>query len=115
MNLNFEHFEPMPGNFAGVNEGTPGFRRGEGAILGNTWISRCDVYFDNCSPLGRVQEAQVHIGGNSVTASFNILEDEVDIRFGADMLGAHRCCISLRPVQSFLQFESAGFTTPIIR
>ena len=64
---------------------------------------------------GRVHDAKVHIGGNSVTASFNILEDEVDIRFGGDMLGAHRCCISLRPVQSFLQFESAGFTTPIIR
>ena len=73
------------------------------------------MYFDNCSPLGRVQEAKVHIGGNSVTASFNIIEDEVDIRFGGDMLGAHRCCISLRPVQSVLKFESAGITTPIIR
>ena len=57
----------------------------------------------------------MHIGGNSVTASFNIIEDEVDIRFGGDMLGAHRCCISLRPVQSVLKFESAGITTPIIR
>ena len=57
----------------------------------------------------------MHIGGNSVTASFNIIEDEVDIRFGGDMLGAHRCCISLRSVQSVLNFESAGITTPIFR
>ena len=45
MNLNFEHFEPVPGNFAGVNEGTPGFRRGEGAILGNTLISWYRVFW----------------------------------------------------------------------
>ena len=34
---------------------------------------------------GRVHDAKVHIGGNSVTASFNIIEDFADIRWGKDM------------------------------
>ena len=44
---------------------------------------------------GRVYNAQVHVGGNSVTASFNIIEDVADIRWGRDMLHKNGCILNM--------------------
>ena len=61
---------------------------------------------------GRVHDAKVHIGGNSVTASFNIIEDFADIRWGKDMLKKNSCNIDMG--ENVLGLNSMAITTPIV-
>ena len=52
----------------------------------------------------------MYIGEKSVTASFNIIKDEVDIRFGSDMLDKNSCTIMMG--RNMLGFNDMAITTP---
>ena len=58
-------------------------------------ISLCVFYLTTSVLPGRVYNAQVHVGGNSVTACFNIIEDVADIRWGRDMLHKNGCILNM--------------------
>ena len=47
-----------------------------------------------------------------MTASFNIVEDVADIRWGRDMLKKNNCTIDLG--ENVLGLNSMAFTTPIV-
>ena len=57
----------------------------------------------------------MYIGEKSVTASFNIIEDEVDIRFGGDMLEKNRpwCIMMDSWNDGMLGLNDKAITTPI--
>ena len=55
----------------------------------------------------------MYIGEKSVTASFNIIEDEVDIRFGGDMLDKNKCTIMMD--RNMLGLNDMAITTPITK
>ena len=57
----------------------------------------------------------MYIGEKSVTASFNIIEDEVDIRFGWDMLEKNRpwCIMMDSWNDGMLGLNDKAITTPI--
>jgi len=63
--------------------------------------------------LGRIHMADMEVGGNKLTCSYTVLEDnKVDLLFGLDNLKRHQCCIDL--VDSRLHFSRGTFSVPFL-
>lgn len=63
--------------------------------------------------IGRIHMVQIQIGGDHLTTSFSVLEEQpMDMLLGLDMLKRHQCCIDLK--KNVLRIGTTNSETPFL-